>query len=104
MKQASSVPRAGKAGKDPRVSTYELQKEIYETVNNASTTLTLVNASKRLVDELPEGTPAPDVINHWLKRAREADADRGLQRPDTTAAQPVKAGGPWRVGLQLDHL
>src|SRR3546814_5721340 len=30
MKQASSVTRAGKAGKDPRVSTYELQKEIYD--------------------------------------------------------------------------
>src|SRR3546814_3103249 len=47
MKQAISVTRAGKAGKDPRVSTYELQKEIYDTVNNASTTLTLVNAAKR---------------------------------------------------------
>src|SRR3546814_13150908 len=34
MKQASSVTRDGKAGKDPRVSTYELQKEIYDTLNN----------------------------------------------------------------------
>ena len=56
MKQSSTITRAGK-GSDPRVSTYELQNEIYTTVNNASTTATLVNAAKRLVDELPEGTP-----------------------------------------------
>src|SRR3546814_8992756 len=84
---ASSVTRAGKAGKDPRVSTYELQKEIYDTVNNASTTLTLVNAAKRLVDELPEGTPAPDVIKHWLKRAREDVAARGVEGPNITPEQ-----------------
>ncbi|HET8883287.1 MAG TPA: aromatic ring-hydroxylating dioxygenase subunit alpha [Solimonas sp.] len=97
MKQSSSVTRAGKAGKDPRVSTYELQKEIYDTVNNASTTMTLVNAAKRLVDELPEGTPAPDVIKHWLKRAREDDAARGVEWPDITPEQQGKAGLAWSV-------
>ncbi|MGB0218857.1 MAG: aromatic ring-hydroxylating oxygenase subunit alpha [Sinimarinibacterium flocculans] len=96
-KEASSVTRTGKAGKDPRVSTYELQKEIYETVNNASTTLTLVNAAKRLVDELPEGTPAPEVIKHWLKRAREDDAARGVIWPTITPEQQGKAGLAWSV-------
>src|SRR3546814_19998095 len=72
-------------------------KEIYDTVNNASTTLTLVNAAKRLVDELPEGTPAPDVIKHWLKRAREDDAARGVEWPNITPEQQGKAGLAWSV-------
>ena len=57
LQTEGTITRAGK-GKDPRISTYELQNEIYTTVNNASTTETLVNAAKRLVDELPEGTPS----------------------------------------------
>jgi phenylpropionate dioxygenase-like ring-hydroxylating dioxygenase large terminal subunit len=59
----TSNTRAG-IGMDPRVSTYELARENYETVNQSSTTETLVNAAKRLVDELPEGTPASEVIQH----------------------------------------
>ena len=31
---------------------------------------TLVDAAKRLVDELPEGTPADKVLEHWLASAR----------------------------------
>lgn len=96
-KEASSVTRTGKAGKDPRVSTYELQKEIYDTVNNASTTLTLVNAAKRLVDELPEGTPGPEVIKHWLASARADDAARGVIWPNITPEQQGKAGLAWSV-------
>lgn len=96
-KEASSVMRTGKAGKDPRISTYELQKEIYDTVNNASTTLTLVNAASRLVDELPEGTPSPEVIKHWLTRAREDDAARGVAWPKITPEQQGKAGLAWSV-------
>jgi phenylpropionate dioxygenase-like ring-hydroxylating dioxygenase large terminal subunit len=96
-KEASSVTRTGKAGKDPRVSTYELQNEIYTTVNNASTTETLVNAAKRLVDELPEGTPGPEVIKHWLASARADDARRGVIWPNITPEQQGKAGLAWSV-------
>ena len=35
---------------------------------NANTTKTLVDAAQRLVDELPEGTPADKVLKHWLTR------------------------------------
>jgi phenylpropionate dioxygenase-like ring-hydroxylating dioxygenase large terminal subunit len=96
MKQSSTITRAGK-GADPRVSTYELQKEIYTTVNNASTTETLVNAAKRLVDELPEGTPAPEVIKHWLARARADDAARGVVWPTITPEQMSEAGLAWSI-------
>lgn len=96
MKQSTTVTRAGK-GNDPRISTFELQNEIYTTVNNASTTETLVNAARRLVDELPEGTPADEVISHWLASARADDAARGVQWPDVTPEQMSKAGLAWHV-------
>jgi len=96
MDQSSTITRAG-SGKDPRVSTYELQKEIYTTVNNASTTETLVNAAKRLVDELPEGTSASEVIKHWLARARADDAARGVTWPTITPEQMSKAGLAWSI-------
>ncbi|MDR3417238.1 MAG: aromatic ring-hydroxylating dioxygenase subunit alpha [Nevskia sp.] len=96
MKQSSTITRAGK-GKDPRVSTYELQNEIYTTVNNASTTETLVNAAKRLVDELPEGTPAPEVIKHWLAAAKADDAARGVIWPTISPEQMAEAGLAWSI-------
>jgi len=96
MKQSSTITRAG-AGSDARVSTYELQKEIYTTVNFASTTETLVNAAKRLVDELPEGTPPGDVIKHWLASARADDAARGVTWPTITPDQMAEAGLAWSV-------
>ncbi len=96
MKQSGTITRAGK-GADPRASTYNLQNEIYTTVNKASTTETLVNAAKRLIDELPEGTPAPDVIKHWLASAREDDARRGVIWPTLTPDQQAEAGLAWSV-------
>lgn len=96
MKQSSTITRAGK-GKDPRVSTYELQREIYTTVNHASTTETLVNAAKRLVEELPEGTPPDQVIKHWLASAKADDAARGVSWPEITPEQMSRAGLAWSV-------
>ena len=96
MKQSSTITRAGK-GADARVSTYELQNEIYTTVNFASTTETLVNAAKRLVDELPENTPPQDVIKHWLASAKADDAKRGVAWPTITPDQMSEAGLAWSV-------
>jgi len=96
MAEGSSVTRAGK-GDDPRLSTYELQREIYETVNRASTTETLVNAARRLMDELPAGTPAPQVVAHWLARAKADDAARGVDWPDITPEQMGRAGLAWNI-------
>lgn len=96
MKQSSTVTRAGK-GKDARASTYALQNEIYTTVNKASTTETLVNAAKRLVDELPEDTPADQVVKHWLERAKADDAERGVIWPTITPDQMSKAGLAWSI-------
>lgn len=94
----TSVTRAGGGeGSDPRVSTYELARENYETVNYAASTETLVNAAKRLVDELPPGTSGPDVVKHWLASAKADDAKRGVIWPTITPEQQAEAGLAWHV-------
>ena len=95
MSQSSSVTRAGPG--DPRISTYELARENYETVNYAASTETLVNAAKRLVDELPEGTPAAEVINHWMASAKADDAARGVIWPEIPPEVMGEAGLAWSL-------
>lgn len=93
--QSSGVARAGLG--DPRISTYELAKENYETVNYAASTETLVNAASRLKDELPEGTPVQEVMNHWMKSAKADDAARGVIWPEITPEQQSEAGLAWSL-------
>ncbi|WP_395395961.1 aromatic ring-hydroxylating dioxygenase subunit alpha (plasmid) [Novosphingobium sp. BL-8A] len=97
VSEGSTITRAGKAGVDPRISTYELQNEIYSTLNHASTTATLVTAASRLVDELPEGTPTDAVVAHWLASAKSDDAARGVDWPQITPAQMGEAGLAWNI-------
>jgi len=94
--QSSSVTRAGKGG-DPRVSTYELIKENYETINYSAATDTLVNAASRLIDELPEGTPADKVIAHMMAAAKADDAARGVTWPEISPEQMSEAGLAWSL-------
>ncbi len=96
MSQSSSVTRAGK-GEDPRTSTYELIHENYNTLNQAASTETLVNAASRLKDELPEGTPAADVIAHWMKQAKADDAARGVDWPEIPPEVMTEAGLAWNI-------
>lgn len=91
----SGTARAGKAGLDPRVSTYQLIKTNYETVNYSASTETLVNAASRLEEELPEGTKTPEVIAHWLKSAREDDARRGVEWPEIPPEIQEESGLAW---------
>lgn len=93
--QSSGVARAGLG--DPRISIYELARENYETVNYAASTETLVNAASRLQDELPEGTPVQDVLNHWMKSAKADDAARGVEWPELTPEQQSEAGLAWSL-------
>ena len=83
-------------GADPRVSTAEMQVYTMEEMN-ATTTQTLVDAAKRLVDELPEGTPADKVLKHWLESARRDDAARGVIWPtDSRPTSSERAAPPGR--------
>ena len=49
----------------------------------------------RLVDELPEGTPADKVLEHWLASARRDDEARGVIWPE----DPGRRAGPERHRL-----
>jgi hypothetical protein len=84
------VHRAAK-GTDARKAIAQMQQEFMDTIG-ASTTETLVKAALRLVDELPEGTPAQEVHRHWLESARRDDAARGVNWPTITDQQMGDAG------------
>ena len=83
-------------GADPRVSTAEMQVYTMEETN-ATTTQTLVNAARRLVDELPEGTPPDKVLEHWLASARRDDEARGVIWPTIPSDILGQAGTAWQI-------
>jgi hypothetical protein len=86
----TTVHRAAK-GADARIAIAQMQEEFLQTIG-ASTTETLVNAAKRLVAELPEGTPPQEVHHHWLESARRDDAARGVVWPTISDKQMAEAG------------
>jgi phenylpropionate dioxygenase-like ring-hydroxylating dioxygenase large terminal subunit len=92
------------AGADPRKSTAEMQRYTWEMVNT-NTTRTLVEAAERLVDELPEGTPADQVLRHWLDSARRDDEARGVFWPKVDPAHTAASGTAWQVfpNSQIGH-
>ena len=94
MSESAGTTRAGK-GDDPRVSTYELIRENYETVNNSASTDTLVRAASRLVDELPETATPQECIAHWLKSAKADDAARGVIWPEVPSDIKQESGLAW---------
>lgn len=95
MSESAGTVRAGKSGLDPRVSTYELIKENYETVNYSASTETLIAAASRLVDELPEGTPPGEVVAHWMASAKADDAARGVVWPEIPPEIVAEGGLAW---------
>ena len=99
----SAKLRIGTA-KDPRIATAEMQIYTWEQVNT-NTTRTLVDAALRLVDELPEGTPGPQVLQHWLASARRDDEARGVFWPVVEPADVGKSGTAWQIfpNFQIGH-
>ncbi len=94
--QSTSVTRVGK-GDDPRISTYELARENFETLNYSGSTQTIVNAASRLVDELPEDTPSDKVIAHMMASAKADDAARGVIWPEISPQHMAEAGLAWSL-------
>lgn len=94
MSESAGTTRAGK-GDDPRVSTYELIRENYETVNYSASTETLVRAASRLQTELPETATPQECIAHWLQSARADDAARGVVWPDVPPEIKKESGLAW---------
>lgn len=90
-----TVQRTGK-GADARKMIGQMQTEFWDTMR-ASTTPTLVAAAQRLVEELPEGTPGPEVHKHWMASARRDYAERGVIWPDLDPEKVADAGLAWQV-------
>jgi phenylpropionate dioxygenase-like ring-hydroxylating dioxygenase large terminal subunit len=95
LEETKSKIRLG-TGADPRFSTAEMQVYTLEETN-ATTTQTFVNAARRLVDELPEGTPADKVLEHWLSSARRDDAARGVIWPTIDPEVLGRSGTAWQI-------
>lgn len=91
----TTVHRTGK-GSDARKMMAEMQQEFWQTVG-ASTTQILVDAAARLVDELPEGTPADKVHEHWLNSCKADYAAQGIEWPEISDQQMADAGLAWHV-------
>jgi phenylpropionate dioxygenase-like ring-hydroxylating dioxygenase large terminal subunit len=89
---------------DPRLSTAEMQLYTWEKANT-NTTQTLVDAALRLKDELPEGTPPGEVLQHWLSSARQADEARGVFWPKVDPAHVGASGTAWQIfpNFQIGH-
>ncbi len=92
------------SGEDARISTAEMQVYTWEAANT-NTTRTMVDAALRLKDELPEGTPPAQVLTHWIGRAREVDAARGVHWPVVESSHTAKAGTAWQIfpNFQIGH-
>lgn len=89
---------------DPRISTAEMQLYTWEKANT-NTTQTLVNAAVRLKDELPEGTPPGEVLQHWLASARADDEARGVIWPTVDPKHVGESGTAWQIfpNFQIGH-
>ncbi|MCK9932630.1 aromatic ring-hydroxylating dioxygenase subunit alpha [Frankia sp. Mgl5] len=92
------------SGPDARRSTIELQNFTWENANT-NTTRTLVDAAQRLTEELPEGTPPGEVLQHWLASARRDDAARGVVWPTVPPEIVAKSGTAWQIfpNFQIGH-
>jgi phenylpropionate dioxygenase-like ring-hydroxylating dioxygenase large terminal subunit len=89
---------------DARITTAEMQRYTWEKAQT-NTTQTLVNAALALKDELPEGTPPGQVMQHWISSARRADEERGVVWPAVDPAQIAKSGTAWQLfpNFQIGH-
>jgi nitrite reductase/ring-hydroxylating ferredoxin subunit len=89
---------------DPRLSTAEMQNFTWANANT-NTTRTLVDVANRLKDDLPEGTPAPEVSKYWLTTARRIDEERGVVWPVVDPMHTAASGTAWQIfpNFQIGH-
>jgi phenylpropionate dioxygenase-like ring-hydroxylating dioxygenase large terminal subunit len=92
------------SGEDARISTAQMQDYTWSAANT-NTTQTMVDAARRLIDELPEGTPPAQVLMHWIASAKADDAARGVIWPTVESSHTAKAGTAWQVfpNFQIGH-
>lgn len=86
----------GRPDLDPRVAVAEDLAMVWETLNSV-TTETFVNASRRLVDELPPGATMEEVGRHLMASARRDDAARGVIWPEIDPAYLAEHSVIWHL-------
>jgi len=91
----TTVHRTGK-GDDARAMMAQMQKEFWDTVG-ASTTQVMVDAAARLLEELPEDTPASEVHHHWLESCKPDYKAMGVDWPEISDEQMGEAGLAWHL-------
>ena len=88
---------SGAAGAaDMRIGLAHSLNQLWDEVN-ATTTQTMVDVANKLVDELPEGTPTPEVYAHFMKRTIEEDAKQGVTWPQLDPAHVAASGNDWHI-------
>jgi phenylpropionate dioxygenase-like ring-hydroxylating dioxygenase large terminal subunit len=103
MEEQEAKLRVGE-GADARQSTADLQNYTWNHAGT-NTTWTLVDQANKLMEDLPDGTPAPDVLKHWLTSSKERDAARGAAWPTVDPAVVAKSGTAWQIfpNFQIGH-
>ena len=86
----------GRADQDARIAVANDVAMMWKTLN-ATVTETFVNASQRLMDELPEGTPMAQVGAHLLASAKRDDAARGVIWPEIPPEHLAACGIDWHI-------
>lgn len=83
---------------DARKAVAEMMSHLYETVGHgATTTQTIVDAARRLVDVLPETAAPMDAVSKMMELAATADAERGVAWPNIDPQHFMESGVDWHV-------
>jgi phenylpropionate dioxygenase-like ring-hydroxylating dioxygenase large terminal subunit len=88
--------RSDTAGEDPRTAPHEMLETLWNTCFGV-TSPTMINAAKRLVDELPPETSPEQVLQHLTESAQREDAARGVLWPKIDPAHAAAVGMDWHI-------
>src|SRR5690606_11981485 len=81
---------------EPRIAVANDLQMLWDTLE-ATTTETFVNAARRLVDELPEGSTLEEVGHHLFVSAKADDAARGVIWPEIEPEHLAVCGIDWHL-------
>lgn len=81
---------------DNRQGLYDYVMEYFETLQCAHP-ITMVNAAKRMLNEIPAGTPSEQVAAKLMQFTIEDAVSRGVEIPAITPEQMHAVGSDWHL-------
>jgi nitrite reductase/ring-hydroxylating ferredoxin subunit len=97
-KQTAGTTGVSRAAGDTREELANFMSHLWATVGlGACTTPTFVEASKRLVEVLPENAPNAEVNAKLMELACELDASRGITWPTIEPEHFIQSGIDWHI-------